>query len=191
MAAASLGDRREWVLSLLDRYEVPLTRFAARLLGDRHAARDVVQHTFLRLCDQSPGDLQDRVAQWLFTVCRNKAVDLLRARGRTESLGKTEQQPWVSKEPDPAAVAEKRDLHRRINGLVEGLPPSQREAVGLWSEGFSYRQIAEMVDRSEGAVRVLIHRALKQLRRHPLVCELLGGPAEVDRLPQPESTKLV
>ena len=72
----AIDERREWVLAVLDRYEVPLVRFARRLLRDEDAARDIVQHVFLRLCDQSPSELGDRVAQWLFTVCRNRARDL-------------------------------------------------------------------------------------------------------------------
>ena len=70
-------NHRQWVLAVLNRYERRLMRFAARLLHDQDAARDAVQHTFLRLCDQQPADLDDRLALWLFTVCRNKAMDLM------------------------------------------------------------------------------------------------------------------
>ena len=150
MTPTSLDERRRWVLSVLQRFEARLTRFTARLLGDEDAARDVVQHAFLRLCEQSPDELRDRVAQWLFTVCRNKAVDLLRARGRTEPLGEDEDTACVGNEPDPAAVVEREELYRRLNRLIDALPPGQREAVGLWSEGFTYRQIAEIVGCREG-----------------------------------------
>src|SRR4051812_47542733 len=72
--------RREWVLAALDQYEGRLLSYAQRLLGDPDQARDVVQFTFLRLCDQSPEEIDDRLAQWLYTVCRNRALDLLRGR---------------------------------------------------------------------------------------------------------------
>ena len=173
MGATDHG-RRQWVLSMLQEHEVPLTRFAARLLGDEEAARDVVQHAFLRLCDQAPNELEGREAQWLFTVCRNKAVDTLRTRSRTEPLGENEDRTGPGAEPDPADAVEKEEVCRRINALVDRLPPAQREAVGLWSEGFSYRQIAQMTVRNEGNVRVLVHRALKTLRRHPVARQLLG-----------------
>jgi RNA polymerase sigma-70 factor (ECF subfamily) len=167
-------DRRGWVLSVLQKYEVRLTRYAARLLGDEEAARDVVQHAFLRLCDRSPGELEDRVAQWLFTVCRNRAVDVLRVRGRTTSLDRVDARTHVAWEEDPAAVVERQELYRRVNVLVAGLPSGQREAVDLWTEGFTYGQIAEITGRTEGSVRVLVHRALKTLRRHALARQLLG-----------------
>ena len=151
----------------------------------------MVQHAFLRLCDRAADDLHGRVAQWLFTVCRNKAVDILRGRGRTASLGQTETPDCVGREPDPAVVAEKRELYRRLGRLIDGLPPNQREAIGLWAEGFTYREIAGIVDRKEGNVRVLVHRALKSLREHPLARELFGRPAQANRLPRHESTRLI
>jgi RNA polymerase sigma factor (sigma-70 family) len=48
---------------------------------------------------------------------------------------------------------------------VAQLPAAQRDAVDLWCEGFTYRQIAEIAGHSEGNVRVLVHRAIKQLRQ--------------------------
>ena len=178
-----LNDRRGWVLSVVDEYEVRLTRFAARLLGDEEGARDVVQHAFLRLCDQSPGELHHRVAQWLFTVCRNRAVDILRSRGRTTSLEKVDARASVACDQDPAAAVERQELYARLNALVAGLPSSQREAVDLWTEGFTYGQIAEIAGRSEGNVRVLVHRALKTLRRHALAGQLLGESAAANPPP--------
>ncbi len=175
MSDSAAGDRQTWVLSMLEEYEAPLARFAARLLGNDEAADDVVQHAFLRLCEQTPDDLRGREAQWLFTVCRNKAIDILRGRSRAASLDRSEVPVSQSKEPDPADAAEKKELYGRLNALVDELPTNQREAVALWSEGFTYRQIAEMVDRREGNVRVLVHRAVKRLREMPIAKQLLAG----------------
>ncbi len=164
MKSSSLGERRRWVLSVLQQHEVPLLRFAVRLLGDEDAARDVVQFVFLRLCEQSPEQLRDRVAPWLFRVCRNKAIDVLRGRRRTEPLDDSRQALCDDRQPDPAEEVENRELHGRLGDLIDRLPQGQREAIALWSEGFSYREIAQMTDRSEGNVRVLAHRAIKRLR---------------------------
>jgi len=159
--------RREWVLAVLQQYEAPLVRFARRLVGDEHAARDVVQHAFLRLCDQRPAELEGHVAQWLFAVCRNKAVDWLRSRQRAGATGDCELPACPSREPDPAAVAERRDLLEQIGRLIAELPAGQREAITLWAEGLAYREIAAVLQTTEGNVRVLVHRALKRLRQHP------------------------
>jgi len=176
---------------MLEQYEVPLTRFSARLLGDEDAARDVVQHAFLRLCNRSPDELDGRVAQWLFTVCRNKVIDVIRVRRRAESLEQTAIPDRIGREPDPSVAAERRELYHRVSRLIDELPTNQREAIGLWSEGFSYREIAEIIDRGEGNVRVLVHRALKRLRGHPAVRELTDRPAAANRVPERQPTKFV
>ncbi len=162
-------ERRRWVLQALEQYESRLLRFAARLLHDEDSARDAVQHAFLRLCGQSPQQLDGRVGPWLFAVCRNQAVDQLRRRGGNEVVT-----DCADRCPTPADAAERSDLYGYVNRLVGQLPLPQREAVALWSEGFSYRQIAETTGASEGNVRVIVHRALKSLRRHPLAQQLLN-----------------
>jgi RNA polymerase sigma-70 factor (ECF subfamily) len=184
-AGADLDQRRAWVLTVLDRYEIPLTRFARRLLGDEDAARDVVQHTFLRLCDRGPEPQlseegpemrEGRIARWLFTVCRNRAVDSLRVRQRMASVEGGRPEHCPGREPDPADLAERHDLYGRVRQVVDGLPHAQREAITLWAEGFRNREIAQIVGTTEGNVRVLVHRALRSLRQHPLARQLLAGP---------------
>jgi RNA polymerase sigma-70 factor (ECF subfamily) len=195
------SNRREWVLAALDQFEGRLLRYAQRLLGGCHPggasdeARDVVQFIFLRLCDQSPDKIGDRLAQWLYTVCRNRALDVLRASGREKSNGHVgfdsrrvpvdraanHSEPGLpcgqpqppSRESDPADSAEEAELHALLRLLVAALPSSQREAIDLWSDGFSYQQIAEITSQKEGTIRVLVHRGLKAIREHPQVQALM------------------
>jgi RNA polymerase sigma-70 factor (ECF subfamily) len=162
--------RRQWVLALLERHEVSLLRYATRLLGDADLAGEAVQHAFLQLCDQSPTSLAGREAPWLFRVCRNKGLDLLRARQKFGDDADDELSRYAGREPDPADWAEQQDTCSELRRRVAQLPESQREALGLWCEGFSYREIAEIAEQSEGNVRVLVHRAVKQLR-HVLAVE--------------------
>jgi RNA polymerase sigma factor (sigma-70 family) len=173
-------NHRQWVLDALDQYESRLLRYAQRLLGRLDEARDVVQFVFLRLCDQTETEINDRLAQWLYTVCRNRAVDVLRARGREKANGKSVgwAVPTSAKEnggqsppyeDDPADMAEQADLHALLRTLIDDLPTSQRESLDLWADGFSYLQIASITKYSEGHIRVLVHRGLKALREHPRV----------------------
>ena len=74
--------RRAWMRSILDRYEQPLTGYAARITGDVESARDVVQEVFLRLCREQAVQTNGHLPQWLFTVCRNKALDVQRKNRR-------------------------------------------------------------------------------------------------------------
>lgn len=175
----SRSEAHGWVLEAVDRFEQPLTRYARRILGDVDLAADAVQHAFVKLCAEPRERLEGRVAAWLFRVCRNRALDHLRLAGRERLLlddsADASSAPATpnSREADPAAAVERADLARRLTTLLADLPAPQRETIDLWCEGLTYRQIAEVTGRQEGHVRVLAHRGLSALRRHPLVRELL------------------
>jgi RNA polymerase sigma factor (sigma-70 family) len=164
--------RRAWVLAALERHEAELVRYAQRFVGDLNAARDVVQHAFLRLCDQNPQELRGREAAWLYRVCRNRSLDLLRQAGRLQSLEEGDETSLgrlSQVADDPADVAERGELSEVLRSLVDRLPLLYREPLQLWSQGWTYREIAEVVERTEGNVRVLVHRAVKALKEHPQV----------------------
>lgn len=175
------AERRKWVLAALEQYEGRLVRYALRLVGDMDLARDAVQHAFLKLCDDKvAGTLRvpsppsgtngtrsvpatnSRVAAWLYRVCRNRALDHLRQAGRERPAEQAA--GTIGREADPAAAAEDAELAELLRRLIGRLPTSQREAIDLWAEGFAYADIARIIDRHEGHVRVLVHRGLKALR---------------------------
>jgi RNA polymerase sigma factor (sigma-70 family) len=159
--------RREWVLSALDEFEGPLLRYARRLTGELDLARDVVQHAFLRLCDQEPLELNGRLAAWLYTVCRNRAIDLKRRDVRLEPFPRLEGAEGTSRETDPADWLETQDAGDVLRGAITTLSEKQQEAVNLWAEGFSCREISQITGDREGYVRVLVHRGIVALREHP------------------------
>lgn len=185
-------DPQAWVTAAVERYEEALLRYARRLVGDLDLAHDAVQHTFLKLCGESRVTIDHRLGPWLFAVCRNRAIDHLRRGGRERQLPEASRpgprQPTAagaataampaSREADPAAAAEAHDLAARLHRLLAELPPAQAEAIELWCQGFTYRQIAEITGRQEGNVRVLAHRGLSKLRAHPLVRSLLADPPQ-------------
>lgn len=172
---------RQWVLAALEQFEARLLGYAARLLhGDEEAARDVVQHAFLRLCDQREENVGPHLAPWLFTVCRNRALDLIRERCRREDLEKVHRSNGHASAAsgDPAASVEQSDLAAQLRVLLWRLPAPQREAIDLWAQGLAYREIAEVLGRAEVGVRVLVHRGLKSLREHPQVRKWLEDSSE-------------
>ncbi len=169
------ADNGSWVRAAVARFEGPLTLYAARLLGDAEAARDVVQETFLRLCSQDQAAIDSRLAEWLFTVCRNRALDVLRKESRMTRLSDEQVHRCTSADPGPPAVAEHRDSAARVLDLLETLPPNQREVIRLkFQNGFSYQEISRISGHSVTNVGYLLHVGLKSLR-HRL---LDGQPAE-------------
>ena len=154
-----------WVRSAVDRFEGPLTLYTARLLGDADAARDVVQETFLRLCSQDRASIDHHLAEWLFTVCRNRALDVLRKESRMTHLSEEQVHRCLSADPGPADVAERRDLANRVIDLLDSLPTSQREVIRLkFQNGFSYQEISRISGHSVSNVGYLIHAGMKTLR---------------------------
>lgn len=184
----SSGESQAWVLEAVDLYEPALVRYARRLLGDVDLAADAVQHAFVKLCGQPRQRLEGREAAWLFRVCRNRALDHLRQAGRERALGDDDERGDATlhvadRGPDPAVSVERRELAATLRRLLDDLPPPQREAIALWCEGFTHREIAAITGRQEGHVRVLAHRGLTALRRHPLVSDLLAA----ETAPEPRS----
>src|SRR5258708_845972 len=83
MPMHSPQDDQQWIRQAVDRYEGPLTLYAARLLGgDVERARDVVQDAFLRLWEADRVSVDGHLAQWLYRVCRNRTLDVRRKESR-------------------------------------------------------------------------------------------------------------
>jgi RNA polymerase sigma-70 factor (ECF subfamily) len=157
--------RAEWVRESVSRFAGPLTRYAQVITGDLELARDIVQETFIRLCDEKPERVNSHLAQWLFTVCRNRALDLQRKRSRMQSLSPVEMNAQASPEPSPSAQAEKNETDGELLSLMARLPKNQEEVVRLkFQNGLSYREIAAVTGLSTSNVGFLIHTAIKTLR---------------------------
>lgn len=139
MASSDANSRREWVLAALDTYESRLLRYARRLTGDENLARDVVQHSFLQLCQQPPRAVNGQLGSWLYAVCRNRAIDLKRRDCRLEAFANCAEHDAPGREADPAELLETLDAGELVRRAIGTLPERQQEVVGLWSEGFAYR----------------------------------------------------
>lgn len=156
---------RALVESALGEHEAALVHYTAGLLnGDIERARDVVQDAFLKLCRQDPDKVEEQVKAWLFTVCRNRAYDLLRRdnRWRMQEAGLDRlQQP----DADPAEASVRRDRGRQVARALARLPKNQQDVVRLrYQQDMSYKEIARITGMSTGNVGYLLHHALKTLR---------------------------
>lgn len=176
MSPPETTTRGEWVREALERHEASLLRYAESLTRDPDLARDVVQDTFLRLCEQDPEELADRLAPWLFTVCRNRLLDLVRKERRMSPLTELDLETREAAGPSPAAAAASSDVASAVLGLMEGLPVNQREVVRLKFQGqMSYEEIAAVTSLSVGNVGFLLHTAIKTLRVRLEALERPGG----------------
>jgi RNA polymerase sigma-70 factor (ECF subfamily) len=159
-------DTSAWVRQAMEEHEGPLLRYSWRLTGDLESARDAVQETFMRLCRQKPSALDGRLPAWLFTVCRNLSLDLLRKEGRMTPLTDTQLAVRPSDDPSPATIAAQHDAENQILRLLDALPANQQEVVRLkFQNGLSYKEISVVTKLSVTNVGFLIHTALKTIRQ--------------------------
>jgi RNA polymerase sigma factor (sigma-70 family) len=154
----------EWIDAALRRYETPLVLYAAKVCGDSERARDAVQETFLELCAADRAAVEPRLAAWLFSVCRNKALDVRRKDSKMNA-GDDVLAERTGIEPDPSIALLEEEQNVRVLSLVERLPAKQQEVLRLkFQGGLSYKEIAEVTGDSVGNVGFLLHVALRALR---------------------------
>jgi RNA polymerase sigma factor (sigma-70 family) len=154
--------------AILERFEVPLQRYAARIIGDPERARDVVQETFLQL-QRSPRQEHDNApAKWLFTVCRNRALNVCRKERRMAFLDEELWQKQAAPELSPNEQLERKEAGSFVTRIIDTLPPRQQEVLQLkFQNDLSYAEISAITKLTVNHVGVLIHTALKTLReRH-------------------------
>jgi RNA polymerase sigma-70 factor (ECF subfamily) len=153
----------EWVLVALRQHEAPLLRYAASLVGESRA-QDVVQDAFLRLCAQPFEKVSNHLAAWLFTVCRNRALELRRAERR---LSPIEEEDDMTESPDsgPLAKVERAEDVTRLRAAMQALSSRERELLRLKVEaGLSYKDIAQVTNLSVSNVGFILHTAIARIR---------------------------
>ncbi len=159
-------DKSQWIQPVLERFEGPLIRYAARITGNLEQARDVVQDTFLQLCAAPTGRVEDHLAAWLYTVCRNRALDVARKERRMTPLTEVQAQACASLDPAPSAAVEREEAHGEILRAIRTLPENQREVIRLkFQDAMSYREISQVTGLSVSNVGFLIHTAIRTIRR--------------------------
>ena len=154
--------------ALLRRFELPLLQYATRILDDRDRARDVVQETFVELQHNPRWQSDPAPAKWLFTVCRNRALNICRKEKRMTYLDEEILAKQESRDPPPNEQIEREEASGFLLRIVATLPARQQEVLQLkFQNDLSYQEIAEITQLSVSHVGVLIHTALKTLRsRH-------------------------
>jgi RNA polymerase sigma-70 factor (ECF subfamily) len=152
---------------LYRKYVSQVYSFALYELRDHHRAEDLTEVVFLRALAALPrfderGDGERSTFRvWLFQIARN-ALANERRRLRRRPEAPLEMADLVAVADDPAPAVGERDAVARAWRAIDRLPEDRRRALVLrFVEEMSTSEIAAILGRSEGAVRVLIHRALR------------------------------
>jgi RNA polymerase sigma factor (sigma-70 family) len=151
---------------ILRRFEIPLLQYAVQITGDRERARDVVQETFIKFQRNGALRREDEPATWLFTVCRNAALNVCRKERRMTYLDEELIEARESEQPMPFEQLEQKEATGFLLRIVATLPSRQQEVIQLkFQNDLSYRQIADIMQTTANNVGVLLHTALKTLRQ--------------------------
>ena len=151
--------------SLFDRYHLALFDFLSRMTGNRHTAEDLVQEVFLRILKYRATYRDDaRFETWVFRIARNARADYFSGRETLSPLTEEAmERPDAS--PGPEGALEQEHESARLNTALMRLREDRRELIVLARyQGMKYEAIAELLGIDVGAVKVRIHRALKELR---------------------------
>ena len=157
-------EQAAWVRETLDRYERPLVRYALRYAGDLESARDAVQDTFLKLCLADRAALNGMLAGWLFTVCRNRALDLRRKQRRSVRLEDAAERKIECPMPPPGAALEAGELRALVFAEIDKLPADEREVILMkFHEGLTYREISQITGTPVATINYRMHALLTRI----------------------------
>ena len=158
-------DDRAAFAALYRRYLDPVYGYCFYLLGDHHDAEDATERTFLAAL-AALDRYRDEGAtfrSWLFRIAHNQLANVLRARSRRQ-VDRLDAVPEPAARDDPAGMAGLAEDSRRLRAAVASLSSDRRQVIALrFVDGLTAREIGTVLGRSEGAVRVLQHRALREL----------------------------
>ncbi|TLD69626.1 sigma-70 family RNA polymerase sigma factor [Phragmitibacter flavus] len=156
---------QQFLLATLERYERPVIRYALSVVHDLDQARDIAQDVFIKLSRNLTTLDRTRIAPWLFTVCKNRALDHLRKHQRLVPMETATIDQQTSSSPGPSEAIEEQELSQQLTRWMSELPEKQREAVRLkFESGLSYKEISEVLHTSIGNVGTLIHLGVTNLR---------------------------
>jgi RNA polymerase sigma-70 factor (ECF subfamily) len=141
--------------------------YAYYRIGNHHDAEDLTEQTFLqayRHFERAQRESNGRpLRPWLIRIAHNLAANYYRDRSRRPQTP-IEDASVLSAPHDTEALVEGRERLERIIEGVRELPEDRREALIMrFALGMDNREIARALGRSDGATKVLLHRATRQL----------------------------
>ncbi len=165
IARCLAGDGEVFEL-IVNRYQAQILHLTWRILGDRDEAKDVVQDTFIRsFLRLQTFDRKRSFKTWLFTIAYNRCMDKLREKKSRsqilERLGK--ENPSLHHQDRPE---KKIDESERCGWILKKLNQKERMAISLKViEGYSAREISEVLGCKESTARVYLFNAKKKLKK--------------------------
>ena len=153
-------------------YADRIFRFLLARLGNEESAEEITSEFFVHLIERidkyriAPKDNVAIFSAWLFRMAHNKMVDILRVKKRTTHVSIEH----AASVPEGSRVLEEVEERLDFQGIVSKLQllnEQQRQVITLrFIEGLNIAETAQVMQKSEGAIKALQHRSLQSLRRY-------------------------
>ena len=161
-----LAGHHEQYAGLVQRYQEPLVHFLRRMLGSDEDVLDCAQEAMIaayrnlyRYSEEHP------FRGWLYAIARNKALDLLRKRGREVAVILDENLP--DQQPRPEDILLAKEQATMLSKVLNELPEHYAQALYLrFHQELSYKEIAVVLQVPVSRVKTYIHRGKDRLRQH-------------------------
>ncbi|MCG6189345.1 RNA polymerase sigma factor [Maribellus maritimus] len=135
-------------------------RVAVKMIGDKDAVRDIVQEVFVCLYEKGKGtDEINNYSAWLYKATYFKSIDYLKANKRFSKLETIEDRTCQEES------YEQKEVKKMIQNALNKLDPKNRFLVVLYSEGLSYKEMAEITEINFASVGKTLSRALKKMEK--------------------------
>ncbi len=157
------GDVEEF-RKIVEKYRGKAMAMALNILGNREDAEDACQETFLqtyRHLDRF--DIEKSFSNWLLSILYKRCLDQLRKRRRFLIFYKKAKHEAAGVIHSTALNSSAQNPH--IHSLLERLSPKERSSIYLWAnEGYTSKEIAEVLKCSPNTARIHLHKARKKIR---------------------------
>jgi len=146
-----------------DSFYDAIYRYAARLLSDLEAGKDIAQEVWLRF-EQQRENIQQPLP-WAYRTARNLVIDQYRRTGNAPG-SLPDDLPADATRFDPVIHAERKEITTMIQQKINDLSPRHREVLRLkFQEGLKYAEIAEVLGEPVTTIAWLLHEAISLLRK--------------------------
>lgn len=162
----AVGGKASAFGSLYDYYQPKIYRFVLIKVGRREDAEDLTHQVFMNAWENVGGykNLGFPFSSWLYRIARNQVVDFYRTKKPETSLEKMDPEYFVAPATAQFDLMQKMEMEG-VRRALEKLKPDYQDVIIMrFVDDVSIKEVALALDKSEGAVKLLQHRAIKELK---------------------------